>query len=105
QAVQVAEDKLDGLHQAAGSFTLPNLAEATASHRLQQAIAGNRLGVALLGKAHPGGSLVGRSAACSGRSSGRERGTPGGPVTAYFRIPASSKPGRGASGWRTGQRI
>ncbi len=47
EGIEVAVDKLDGLEQAAWSFALPDLAEAAAAQRFDQAIAWNRLGVSL----------------------------------------------------------
>ena len=47
EGIEVAVDELDGLVQAAGSFALPDFAEAAAAQRLDQAIAGNRLRVRL----------------------------------------------------------
>ena len=44
---QVAVDDLDGLHQAARSLRLPNLAKAAAANSLQQAIARNGFDVRL----------------------------------------------------------
>ena len=43
ERVEVAVDELDGLEQAAGRLALPDLAEAAAAERFDQAIAGNRL--------------------------------------------------------------
>src|SRR5439155_21882470 len=48
EAVEVAENELDGLGQAAGGLALPDLAEAAAAQRLQEAVTGDRLGVRLL---------------------------------------------------------
>ena len=45
--VGVAADELDGLEEAAGGLALPDLAEAAAAQRLDEPVAGQRLGARL----------------------------------------------------------
>src|SRR5204862_990751 len=45
EGVEVSEDELAGLEDAAGSFAFPRLAEAAAAELLDEAVAGDRLGV------------------------------------------------------------
>src|SRR5262249_21959633 len=52
ERVEVAEDELDGLEQPAGGLTLPDLAEAAAAQRLDQAVARQGFAVGLAQKAH-----------------------------------------------------
>ena len=44
-ALEVAEDELDGLEEAAGGLALPDLAEAAAAQRLDEAVARDGGGV------------------------------------------------------------
>src|SRR5262249_16482860 len=52
QRVQVAVNEFDGLEQAAGRFTLPYLAEATAAQRLDEPITRQGLGIRFANKTH-----------------------------------------------------
>src|SRR5262249_25735316 len=82
QGVEVAEDELDGLEQAAGRLALPRLAEPPAAQRLDEAVAGDRLRVGLPHESHvailPWGGQCPRLAAywVGDHHSGREGGYP-----------------------------
>src|SRR5438874_937425 len=52
EGVEVAEDELDGLEQAARRLALPRLAEAAAAERFDQAVAGERFAVRLAYQTH-----------------------------------------------------
>ena len=57
ERVEVAVDELDGLVDAAGRDALPHLAEPAGADGLEQAVAGDRLGVRLAKPVHRGECL------------------------------------------------
>ncbi len=52
EGVEVAENELDGLEQAAGRLAFPCLAKAAAAQRLDESIPGDRFRVGLPNEAH-----------------------------------------------------
>ncbi len=52
EGVEVAEDELDGFEESAGGLALPDLAEAAAAERFDQAVAGDRFRIWLPQKTH-----------------------------------------------------
>ena len=71
EGVEVAEDELDGFEEAAGRLALPDLAEAAAAERLDQAVAGNRFRIWLPQKTHGSALFTSGGAAEAGRPSRR----------------------------------